>query len=301
MSLSALGRALISAPVLLALVGCSGSTAEHVGPELPRWEDVTETLVAGLDEDSSNPCQRGDRSCFDIVMAEMSRRLEPLADACDHDALFATMYLRMTEQVRDAYDDGRLENPAFTSHLTAWFAGYYFRAYDDWHGGDTDAVPEAWRIAFEAADEETVRGLGNLLLGMNAHVSRDLPYVVADVLDAPLAEIDPDYALVNGLIADLSAGLVSEVADRYDPTLQVVLLPLGLGGDSVGEVVRLWRTESWEKGMSLLRSDGSTRDGVVDQIEADAVSRTEIIMPQVAYLPVIEDARPRDKYCRDHR
>ena len=86
------------------------------------------------------------------------------------------MYLRMTERIRDAYDTGRLQNPAATSHLTTWFASYYFRAYDDWHAGREEAVPQAWRIAFDAADNHRVRGLGNLLLGMNGARSRDLAF-----------------------------------------------------------------------------------------------------------------------------
>jgi hypothetical protein len=289
---------LVSAVVVVA--ACSGGTASKVDPSLPAWDEVEENLVAGLDESSSNPCQRGDRNCLDIVLAEMHRRLEPLVDECDHDLAFATMYLRMTEQVRDAYDDGRLQSPAFTSHLTAWFARYYFRAYDAWHDGDVDAVPRAWQVAFEAADEKRVRGLGNLLLGMNAHVSRDLPYVVADLLDGPQPEINSDYALVNTLIADLSDDLVEEVAERYDPSLHVVVIPLGLEADSVGEVVRLWRTDSWDKGNNLLRSDGPARDTEVAFIEEDAEERTQIILPEVRYLPVIENAEPRDKYCRDH-
>jgi hypothetical protein len=286
---------------VLLVTGCAGGTASSLYPSLQRWDEVEASLVPGLDESSSNPCQRGDRSCLDIVIAEMRARLEPLVDDCDHDLLFATMYLRMTEQVRNAYDSGRLENPAFTSHLTAWFARYYFRAYDDWHDGNIDAVPRAWQVAFEAADDRRVRGLGNLLLGMNAHVSRDLPYVVADLLDTPQREIDPDYALVNSLIVDLSDDLVEDVAERYDPSLHLVVIPLGLGADSFGEVVRLWRTESWDKGNDLLGSDGHPRDTEIRLIEGDAVDRTEIIMPEVRYLPVIENADPRDKYCRDHR
>jgi hypothetical protein len=285
---------------VLAVAGCSGGGGNGLDPSLPSWDEVEESLVAGLDESSSNPCQRGDRGCLDIVIGEMRRRLEPLADSCDHDALFATMYLRMTEQVRDAYDDGRLESPAFTSHLTAWFARYYFRAYDDWHDGDTDAVPEAWQVAFEAADDKRVRGLGNLLLGMNAHVSRDLPFVVADLIGAPRDEVDADYALVNTLIADLSDDLVEEVAERYDPSLHVVVIPLGLGGDTFGEVVRLWRTDSWDKGNDLLGSGAEERDAGSAFIEDDAVERTGVIMPEVRYLPVIENAEPRDKYCRDN-
>ena len=43
------------------------------------------------------------------------------------------------------------------------------------------AVPRAWAIAFGAADERAMSAAGNLALGINAHVQRDLPFVLAAI------------------------------------------------------------------------------------------------------------------------
>ena len=88
----------------------------------------------------------------------------------------SVMYLRVTQAV------GRAE-PSFAAHqylahLDAVFARLYFAAYDDWRAGRRAAVPLAWQIAFEASDSGRVTGVGDLLLGMNAHISRDLPFAV---------------------------------------------------------------------------------------------------------------------------
>ena len=61
------------------------------------------------------------------------------------------------------------------------FADYYFEQFDDWHAGRIDQVSPAWRIAFHAADAQQVTGMGNVFLGMNAHVNRDLPFVLAEI------------------------------------------------------------------------------------------------------------------------
>jgi hypothetical protein len=205
----------------------------------------------------------------------------------------------MTEEITGAFDDGRLESPEATVHFTAWFAKYYFDAYDAWHDGDEDRVPEAWQDAFEAAEERNVRAMGNLLLGMNAHVSRDLPYVIADLFDEPAEQIDPDYALVNELIEGASATVIGEMAGRFDPTLTLAEIPLNLGAaDSFGGIVTAWRTDSWQKGMALLEAGDDARVEV-DDIESAANARAFAILPATRYVPFVGDSEERDEFCAD--
>ena len=109
----------------------------------------------------------------------MHRRLAPLAARCDHDALFAQMYLRTTEAFWAAARAGRFRHRAAMAHLDAWFARYYLDARDTWHAGRRASVSQAWQVAFRASAARSVRGMGDLLLGMNAHISRDLAHVVA--------------------------------------------------------------------------------------------------------------------------
>ncbi len=285
--------------LLLIASACAGDGGEKAALNLPPWSEIEATLSPSFEPASANPCQSGKRECLDIVLAEMQRRAKPLANSCDHDALFATMYMRMTEKIRDASDRGRFADPAATAHFTAWFARYYFHAYDDWHSGRKEAVPEAWRIAFQAADDRSVRGLGNLLLGMNAHISRDLAYVVADVLRAPEDTVDPDYALVNSLLGELSDPVVKEMAKRFDPTLELATVPIALrGADSIAMVFTNWRTDSWLSGNALLRAGESARPATVAKIEAASVDRANAILPEVRYLPIVESAKPRDAFCK---
>ena len=150
-----------AATCILVLAGCGGSgdgvSEQRSAPPVETvrafsWADVSATLKPGLDTSSSNPCQRGDESCLDLLIAEMQRRADLLAAACDHDVAFAVMYLRTTEASRRNVASGRFEDPPAMAHFTAWFGRYYLDAYDRWHEGRADTVPVAWRRAFEAAD-----------------------------------------------------------------------------------------------------------------------------------------------------
>ena len=94
----------------------------------------------------------------------MTRRFDVLAGQCSHEAPFSLMYLDVTQGSRDP---GRpaLRQREYLNHLDAVFANLYFTAYDNWRAGRTKAVPEAWRIAFDAADHETVRRSGTSFWG----------------------------------------------------------------------------------------------------------------------------------------
>jgi hypothetical protein len=303
-------RLLTAACVLVALAGCGGdekvseqSTAEPV--ETVRaltWSDVSATLRPGLDASSSNPCQRGDPSCLDLLIAEMQRRADLLAAACDHDVAFALMYLRTTEASRSNVASGRFEDPAAMAHFTAWFGRYYLNAYDAWHEGRADAVPDAWRRAFEAADRRAVRSMGNLLLGMNAHITRDLAYAVSELVREPASEIDPDFLLFSRIIEEISEQTMTELADRFDPELAGAAIPLVLGArPSVGALTIAWRTEAWQRGNALAAADETERAALAEQIETDAAGRAELMLPSILYPPLVDGPERRDAYCAAQR
>ena len=104
--------------LLVVLAGCGG--AREVAPERLPW-----TLP--------NVCNGGGVRCIDAVVAEMTRRFDPLAAACDHRAPFALMYLRVTEAVGREERSGSLRaDRNYLSHLDAVFARLYFEAADAW-------------------------------------------------------------------------------------------------------------------------------------------------------------------------
>jgi Family of unknown function (DUF5995) len=135
-----------------------------------------------------------------------------------------------TEFVPDSDNDcaaAFFDDTAFVNHEDAVFARYYFEAYDDWHAGRTAAVPPAWAIAFRAADQRAVTAEGNILLGINAHVQRDLQFVLAALgLVAPDGSSrKPDHDRVDQFLNRVTDDVYREVAIRFDPTVDDRDLP----------------------------------------------------------------------------
>ena len=293
------GAAALAVCALLA-GGCGGGDggSEEAAPDGVRWADVVGTLSPGMDAGSDNPCERGDRECVGAVVAEMGARLDRLAADCDHDAPFAYMYREVTRAVDEA-EDGFFGDRGALAHLDAVFAELYFRAYDDWHAGRRGSVPAAWRIAFEAAEGRRVSGIGDLLLGMNAHISRDLPFALASIAEAGASTGQRDFELVDDLLADVQGPVLDEAAKRFDGTIDDFSIPeLDVDDATVAQLIASWRREAWRNGERLAAAEGpGERAAVEASIETQAAARALVIRTATHYVPFLTSTAARDEHC----
>jgi hypothetical protein len=258
-------------------------------------------LVGPLDRDSPNACVRGTvPGCADAVIAEMAMRLAALDERCDHNAVFAATALAQTEAIRDAAVAGEFDDPAALTHLQAVFARLYFEARDAWVAGAADIVPAAWRASFAASDARAVNGLGDALLAINAHISRDLPFALAEALGPMLDDdaVAADFARVNDLIAQTQGEVLDTLRTKYDASITTLAPPFALGAATFPELVALWRAEAYSSGVRLAdASSDAARRAVAAEIEATAAARADLIRVATSYLPVVGDVTGRDARC----
>jgi hypothetical protein len=266
------------------------------------WDTIKETYAAALDPTSTNPCTRGSVECIDAVVREMRRRERALAIKCDHSVMFAYTYRATTNSFRVGWPRD-FASPAYMAHLDGAFAMYYFDAYDAWKKGDR-GVSDAWQTAFDAAASNSVSGLGDMLLGINAHISRDLPFVLEEIgLTRPdgTSALD-DYNLANQILVDTQGGALGGAARRFDPDVANVSIPgLFVGKDGFLALYRAWRAESWSRAEQLVSAASpEARQSIADQIEVVAQSRALAIATATAYVPFLSSTAAREKFCRAH-
>src|SRR3954468_16849467 len=121
-----------AALVLLALAAPVAASAED--PPFVEWTALAPGLTTDYEPSTANDCAAGRTHCVDAAVREMKRRFDPLAAACDHNAIFSLTYLRTTEEYRRTIDDPTFfEDTAFVNHEDAVFARLYLSAYDAWH------------------------------------------------------------------------------------------------------------------------------------------------------------------------
>ena len=291
------------AAVALLTGACGGEDPTvTTGTSDATWAEIAATLAPGQDSSSPNVCVRGDQACLDAVVREMDDRLERVAATCEHTAAFAFMYREVTAALADS-DASFFETPATLRHLDAIFAGLYFSAFDAWKAGRSDDVPEAWKIAFEAADERRVSGIGDMLLGMNAHISRDLPYALASISRAGGLADRADYDRINTLLDEVQGPMLATAARRFDPTIDDFSLPgLDVDDETVAALIAEWRREAWIDGERLAAAATDTERAAVERgIEARAALRAQLIRSLTGYVPFFSSTKARDEHCADAR
>lgn len=247
-------------------------------------------------------CAAGSIGCVNNVVIEMTNRWRN--QACDHNGTFALTYLITTAQYRhSALTEGFYEDHEFLNHYDAVFADYLFDAYDDYYSGDPirkAATPPAWRIAFEMADSGAMTGYGDMILGMNAHIIRDLPFVIERIglVDADGETRRRDHSKVNVFLNEASKIVTKRVADIYDPTIYDAESDREGSSQTTMQLIAEWREEAWRKAEILhtARMQGpEAYAAAAAAMEADAEARATALLENYRATP--EEAAARDAHC----
>ena len=287
----------------VVLLAARPAAAPAQDPHFVGWPTLLPAFATRYAPSSADDCVAGRIQCVDAVLRQMNRRFDPLAASCDHDAIFALAYLRTTEEYRRAVQEpGFFTDPAFINHEDAVFAAFYFAAYDAWHSGAQASVPAAWRIAFDAAAKREVTASGNLSLGINAHIQRDLPFVLAAIglVKPDGSSRKPDHDKVNEFLNRVSDGLIAEIARRFDPTIDDGNLPTEADDLAIFQLIPTWRETAWRNAerLAAARTDAD-RARVAAEIEAYAASQAHLLREPARYPPGMGSAA-RDAFCATH-
>jgi len=298
-------RSLASCLVLVALLTPAGPrVALADDPQFVNWASLLPSLTDAYDPNSDNDCVAGRPHCIAAVIKEMQRRLAPLGQSCNHNAVFSLAYLRTTQTFYWAQaQPGFFDDTAWVNHEAAVFAKYYFNAYDGWASGNRSQVPQAWLIAFDAAGGRQVTGSGNLLLGMNGHVNRDLPFTLAaiGITKPDGTSRKPDHDKVDEFLNLVVAPLLAEEAARFDQTTNDIATPYGLGYTGLFQMLVAWREAAWRNAEAL--TDAPTPEAralVAQQIENAAAAQATAIVVANSYAPPPLTSAGRDAFCAAH-
>ncbi len=267
MRLSALRSALLALPLLaLPFLGGCAASAEDTATS----DSSLNKGVCGLDPlDQDSPRLLLDKPFTTDKDAEtrLVCLTTMLTDQNDHRGPFAALYTRTTIKIREALAAGRFNDDAYSADLTTMFAELYRRAYVDYVDGKLNKVPDAWRIEFDAAkesDEAQANGtqddtlvLQHMVLGVNAHINRDLSHAVAIVgfQGKSAGDRKKDYDMVRTILQE-------NIDASLDMVIQNYAQKLGETPDmlrnAMGKVFTVWmiagREKAWEDGKLLMKS-----------------------------------------------
>lgn len=217
---------------------------------------------------------------IDDVIGRMEANLARYEQQGDHRAVFQRVYLLMTREMKRRLEGGFFEDSVWMERVLAGFARFYFASVQGFEAGAP--CPPAWEVAFRAAAAREGFVLQDALLGINAHINRDLPLVLAEILQADGAWPDARVMLrrrlehdrVNVILSDLIDLVQDELADHYARLLRLVDGAMGRRDEALFSVILAHcRTAVWLNTELLLdASDESSRAAVLDRIEQDALA-----------------------------
>ena len=283
----------------IAFGGYAAAAGGSAHPANVHWESLLPALPSSsVQQPGPVPhCRKATYRCVVEQYKRMKRLQRELG--CDHRAVFATTYMELTRQylidLKTGFRD-QLMDLKYLYREVAVFANVYFETFKRFKRGQE--VPEAWRIAFETARSGDVNGAQDMLLGINAHVQNDMPFVVAAMglrtKDGRTRK--PDHDIVNDVLERAYERVVSEVATRYDPLVSTTNAPWNPGDDIAGlEMVKVWRENVWRNAERLVNaSSDEERRRVADDIKARAADWAR----GISTLQTPGDRERRDSYCR---
>ena len=265
------------------------------------WSEHLPPAYMGVNTASADMCVAGQIQCVDRVAKRLKQQVSSLG--CNHSAVFSLAYQRTTEKVAAVErgdPDFFADNP-WLNHYDAVFADLYFTAWNSWQ--KSRSTPAAWKIAFDAADRGQVSAAGNLLLGMSAHVNRDLPFTLYAIgLVAPGGSSrKSDHDRVNRILNQVVTPLIDEIAARYDPSVRVVPGLGSLGDFLQFQALPAWREQAWRNAELLASApNAAARAVIATTIEQAAAVEATALLTLTRYIPPLTTSAARDAHCGAH-
>ena len=301
---STLGRPLLALPVAaclvlllgLALLATAAPASAQGAPHLPLTDPLPPLPIDSVGEDRVEQCGADGLVCIRFVE-------ERLAEweaffGCDHRAVFPTVYRLLTRETRLVLEDdpSTFDDPAGLGFEAVAFYELYEQMITAHLDGQ--AIPPAWETAMDAANEGDWTGGHDMLLAINAHVQRDMPFAVARAgLVLPDGETSrkADHDRFNQVLTAAYPTIVQEVGTRYDPIMLTVDSLLFVDDLASQQLVSGWREGVWRNAERLeSTTDTPLHDLTVETIEQQAQLAATLIA--TGEIPGHREAR--DAHCR---
>jgi hypothetical protein len=271
--------------IAAALIAAPAARADHHDENLP-WPQALPALVHAPGHGHPVPnCETPSVACVDDLASRLEAQWRAWDATCDHRAVMALSYLRITQELAREMRAGKFDHPKWMAFLVADFSNRYFATIADYDAGRP--VAPAWKIALDAMTKGNTTAAQDVLLFSNAHVGHDYPYAL---LSQGLVS-KHDHDQINEVNTRILDGVVDEIAARYDPSMAWLdIKPYAFDEAAALEMILGWRELTW-RNAELLSAGGGSLVGT--EINADTTAWATLIAP-----PIPGWRAKRDAFCQ---
>ncbi len=207
----------------------------------------------------------------------------------DRRGVFATAYLHITRAIRQEVAAGGFHDASWVARYLVCFGNLYRLALLRYERGEK-AVPKAWRMSFNAAQDRNAFVIQHLLLGINAHINHDLALALVEVgIDPERERRYADHTRVNEVLEIATATMKSEVSRRYAPLLsRLDRLGGRLDDDATNFSIPRAREHAWTFALALTSctSEAETRR-LQQALDTQAAVLARLILASPTRHPIV--------------
>jgi hypothetical protein len=161
-------------------------------------------------------------STINEVLAELQQIITDCENRSDRAGYFASLYYKVTDQVRQGIANNDFENGPRMEKLDVLFANRYLDALDNWR--NNRPLTNSWKVALDATRQSSLLTLQHLLLGINAHINLDLGIAAVETARAQgqqIQDIHKDFDAINAIIGSLTYQVLHDI-NQISPLLSLL-------------------------------------------------------------------------------
>jgi hypothetical protein len=206
--------------------------------------------------------------------------------------LFCAVYKLVTLRVADGLRAGMFENPVEMEQVDVGFGNRYFEALNRYFDGEKASAP--WQLSFDAA-RTLITTDQYIFSAANAHISFDLPIVVAEVYKGKDLELfNNDFVKMNGLFVDMYEQMNDDVGRIFRPFGTFVTYFSNKIKAVETAVMNKGREQAWINTLGLHQAKTEAeRQQLLATLEAKSAKMGKLVArpPWLLRLPLIYVAR----------
>lgn len=224
-----------------------------------------------IEEPFRSPADAHDR------LAELERLFR---ERSDRRSVFLTVYERVTGEIAAEVEAGSFEDGAWVAAYLVAFADLYREALLAFERGDP-GVPAAWRLAFGVAAEDDGLLVQHALLGVNAHITRDLAFALDRVgIDPDRERRFRDHVAVSEVLERVVEDIQQVLAESYAPGIAALDESFGRLDERLAFFsVHQARLYAWQAAVAFADARWSfARDAVQWLVETTATGAGQFVL-----------------------
>lgn len=213
---------------------------------------------------------------IDEVLSQLDDIIQWCRENNSHAGYFASLYRRVTAQVKEGIAEGRFEDGARMEKLDVIFANRYLEAWHQFQAGNKPT--KSWRIALRASRKNRYTILQHLLLGINAHINLDLGIAAAQTVEGQAIDtIESDFLEINVLLSELIETVQQQIKS-VSPSMKLLDTIGGKADEKLAAFsVTKARKNAWRVACRYASADPANREFVIRDEDLHTVTFARLV------------------------